>query len=205
MPSGDIGSHRPYRNDPMAAGPPLGDLAGTQSRLALFRAYAHYLRRTGASPRREFCGPGRPRSQFYAMKIALPLTAANEFSTHYGAAAKFVVFDVDPGKRLVRRQVVIEPRDSEPCGWPPLLRAAGTDLVLAGGMGHGARMRMAEHGLKVLVGVTASAPEDLIAGWLAGTLVEGENACDGGGHGHSAHPHHHGHLHDHEHGCGCTH
>ncbi len=143
------------------------------------------------------------------MKIALPLTATNEFSTHYGAAAKFVVFEVDPEKRCVRRQVVIDPQSSEPCGWPPLLRAAGTDLVLAGGMGHGARTKMAEHGLKVLLGVAASAPADLIAGWLAGTLVAGENACDGGDHeggpGHHGHHHGHPHPHDHERGCGCSH
>lgn len=154
------------------------------------------------------------------MRIALPLTSADEFSAHYGAAAKFAVFEIDPKRRAVRRHVVVKPTGSEPCGWPPLLRAAGADLVLAGGMGRGARLRMAEHGLKVLAGVPTAAPEVLIADWLAGRLSAGANTCDsdqhGGGagcHGHAhGHPHAHGHspahpLHSggHENGCGCSH
>ncbi len=154
--------------------------------------------------------PGAAPSSLLAMKIALPLTSSDQFSAHYGAAAKFAVFDVDPKKRTVIRRVVIVPQDSEPCGWPPLLRAAGADLVLAGGMGRGAQLRMAEHGVKVLAGVPAAAPEALIAGWLAGTLTHGENACDGGHHegeaGCHGHTHaHDSHGHDHESGCGCPH
>ncbi|HVU34598.1 MAG TPA: NifB/NifX family molybdenum-iron cluster-binding protein [Opitutaceae bacterium] len=135
------------------------------------------------------------------MKIALPLTASDEFSAHYGAAAKFVVFDVDLKHRTVRRRVVVEPQASEPCGWPPLLRGAGTDLVLAGGMGRHALARMAEHGLKVVAGVPTASPDDLVAQWLAGALVTGKNACEGGqsvGHGCREHEHRH-HEHDHDH------
>lgn len=133
------------------------------------------------------------------MKLALPLTAKNEFSPHYGASAKFVVFDVDREQRAVRRRLVVVPQASEPCEWPRFLRAAGVKLVLAGGMGRGARQHMAEHGVEVLVGVPAATPEELVAAWLQGRLVPGENACDGSGAHHAAHDHHpHG-------GCGCTH
>lgn len=134
------------------------------------------------------------------MKLALPLTASDEFSAHYGASAKFAVYDVDPALRAVRRRLVVVPQASEPCAWPTLLRAAGVDLVLAGGMGAGARARMAEQGLQVLVGVPAAAPEALVAAWLDGTLAAGENACDGSGHG----GHHHG-EHDHGGDCHCAH
>lgn len=139
------------------------------------------------------------------MKIALPLTFSNAFSRHYGAAARFAVFEVDDRKRAVVRKVIVEPQDSEPCGWPPLLRAAGADMVLAGGMGHGAQARMAEHGLKVLAGMPDLPPESLVAAWLAGTLAPGENACDGGHHPDDAGHHAHLHAHDHERGCGCSH
>jgi predicted Fe-Mo cluster-binding NifX family protein len=134
------------------------------------------------------------------MKIALPLTASDEFSAHYGAAAKFTVYDVDPAHRTVRRRLIVVPHASEPCAWPTLLQAAGVDLVLAGGMGAGARARMAEHGLKVLTGVPAAAPDTLVEAWMAGSLTTGENACDGSGQG----GHHHG---THEHGgpCHCAH
>jgi predicted Fe-Mo cluster-binding NifX family protein len=133
------------------------------------------------------------------MRIALPLTSDNAFSAHYGAAAKFVVFEVDRKERAVLRRVVVEPQSSEPCGWPPLLRAAGAKLVLAGGMGRRAHDRMTEHGLKVLVGMPDSSPEAIIAAWLAGTLEPGENSCDGG-----AHLGEHHDDHGHEHGCGCS-
>ncbi|MCF7688905.1 MAG: hypothetical protein K9M98_15310 [Cephaloticoccus sp.] len=134
------------------------------------------------------------------MKLALPLTATNEFSVHYGAAAKFEVFEVDPEQRLVGRRLIVVPQASEPCGWPTLLRAAGVDLVLAGGMGAGARAHMEEHGLKVLFGVPMATPEDLINDWLSGQLEVGVNSCDGGGHG----SHIHG-EHNHTGGCHCAH
>jgi hypothetical protein len=48
-------------------------------------------------------------------------------------------------------------------------------------MGQGARAHMAEHGVRVLTGVQAGAPDALIAAWLEGRLATGENACDGSG------------------------
>jgi predicted Fe-Mo cluster-binding NifX family protein len=133
------------------------------------------------------------------MKLALPLTATDEFSPHYGAATKFAVVEVDPVTRTVRRKLVVVPQASEPCQWPRLLQAAGVDLVLAGGMGRGARQHMAEHGLEVLAGIAPTDPDALVDAWLAGTLVAGENQCDGS-HSH-AHGHGQGEGHHHAHGC----
>jgi predicted Fe-Mo cluster-binding NifX family protein len=137
------------------------------------------------------------------MKLALPLTATDEFSPHYGAATKFAVMEVDPATRSVRRRLVVVPQASEPCQWPRLLRAAGVDLVLAGGIGRGARQHMAEHGVGVLAGIAAADPEVLVAAWLAGSLVAGENQCDGSHQ--RAHHHHQRESHNHETGCGCSH
>ena len=161
----------------------------------------HEVPQGGAAPRSARLASVMPPRQ--RMKLALPLTATDEFSPHYGAATKFAVMEVDPGTRTVRRRLVVVPQDSEPCQWPQLLRAAGVDLVLAGGMGRGARQHMAEHGVQVLAGVAAADPETLVAAWLAGTLVTGENQCDGS-HRH-AHGHDHGESHDHQSGCGCAH
>jgi predicted Fe-Mo cluster-binding NifX family protein len=133
------------------------------------------------------------------MKLAIPLTSTGDFSAHYGAAAKFVVIDVDPASRTVRRKLEVVPQASVPCEWPRLLRAAGADLILAGGMGWGARQHMAEHDVRVVTGVAPAAPDDLVTAWLEGRLVAGENACDGSGHHHdSGGQHQHG-------GCGCAH
>jgi predicted Fe-Mo cluster-binding NifX family protein len=135
------------------------------------------------------------------MKIAIPLTATGEFSSHYGGSTKFAVIDVDPNERTVLRRMIVVPPESEPCAWPPLLKAAGVELILAGGMGRGAQVRMAEHGVEVLAGVPSASPDELIAAWLAGHLTSGANACDGSGHG----DHHaDGHVH-HGEKCGCGH
>ncbi len=115
------------------------------------------------------------------MKIALPLTATEEFSPHYGAAVKFEVFEVDPAHRTVRRRMIVAPPEAEPCAWPPLLQAAGVNLVLAGGMGSGARHRMAEHGVEVIAGIQPAAPDELVHAWLQDRLVRGDNSCDGRG------------------------
>lgn len=135
------------------------------------------------------------------MKIAIPLTAADEFSPHYGGSAKFTVVEIDPRERTVLRRVVVAPPESEPCSWPPLLRAAGVDLILVGGMGRGAQARMAEHGIEVIAGVPAASPDELLAACLAGRLAPGTNTCDGRGESD-----HHGHDHPHQGGdCHCAH
>ena len=134
------------------------------------------------------------------MKIALPLTASNEFASHYGDAVKFEVYEVDRGQKAVRRRLIVTPQDSGPCSWPTLLRAAGVELVLAAGMGATARGHMAGHGLEVLVGVPVSRPDLMVAAWLAGELQPVENLCERPGTG----PHQAG-EHEHAGRCRCTH
>jgi predicted Fe-Mo cluster-binding NifX family protein len=136
------------------------------------------------------------------MKIAIPLTDSDEFSSHYGASAKFEVFEVDPPQRAVRRRMIVALTEAEPCAWPPFLQAAGVQLILVGGMGRGAQVRMAEHGIQVLAGVPMAAPEALVTAWLDGHLTGGANACESEG---SHHGHHHDeHHHHHAGGCGCA-
>lgn len=134
------------------------------------------------------------------MKIALPLTASEEFASHYGDAVKFEVYEVDRAQRRVRRRLIVTPEASGPCAWPTLLRAAGVELVLAGGMGAKAREHMAGHGLAVLAGVPVSRPDLMVAAWLAGELEPGENLCERAGMG----PHQAG-EHEHAGHCRCTH
>jgi predicted Fe-Mo cluster-binding NifX family protein len=132
------------------------------------------------------------------MKLAIPLTATDEFSPHYGAAAKFVVIAVDADRRIVHRRLIVVPQATEPCRWPRLLRAAGVDLLLAGRMGEKARRHMAEHGVTVLGGIKAAQPLEIEAAWLNGQLVTGSSACDGSG------PHHAGSGEHHDEGCSCN-
>ncbi|OHE82732.1 MAG: hypothetical protein A3G75_04630 [Verrucomicrobia bacterium RIFCSPLOWO2_12_FULL_64_8] len=142
------------------------------------------------------------------MKIAIPLTATDEFAAHYGAAVQFMIYEVEPQTCTVRRRLKVHPVENQPCHWPVLLQTAGAEVVLAGGMGQKARQHMAEHGVKVLAGVTPADPDVLVAGWLAWTLITGKNACEGGHHAGDGpcpgHAYDHGEAHEHENGCGCA-
>ncbi len=131
------------------------------------------------------------------MLLALPLTASDTFSPHYGAATKAGLFEVDPEHRTVLRAVAVFPPEPEPCGWADWLGAQGVTVILAGGMGRGAQQRMKAAGIEVIAGVPTTAPIKLVNAWLAGTLVAGTNTCEGGHHGEghnhecAGHPHHH--------------
>ena len=142
------------------------------------------------------------------MLIALPLTENNEFSSHFGAAAKAGLFEVDPATRAIVRAIAVVPPDPEPCSWVTWLGAQGVKLFLAGGMGQGARQRMSAAGVMVVVGVPSAAPAAIVQAWLDSALVPGPNGCEGGQHGHGHNPGEHGHHHphgehEHGHGCGC--
>ena len=141
------------------------------------------------------------------MIIALPLTENDEFSPHFGAAAKASLYEVDPATRTIVRATTIVPPEAEPCSWAAWLSAQGVNYFLAGGMGQGAQQRMAAAGILTLVGVAAAAPATLVQAWLDGSLAAGANACEGGHHEHGEHGHHHHHHgehgHEHGHSCGC--
>jgi predicted Fe-Mo cluster-binding NifX family protein len=139
------------------------------------------------------------------MILALPLTENDEFSLHFGGSAKIGLFEVDLERRAISRSSVVVPSESGPCGWADWLGAQGVTLLLAGGMGGGARQRMAAVGIEVLVGVPAADPTALVQAWLDGRLQPGANACGGEGshHGHS-HGHHQHDDHQHPGSCGCA-
>lgn len=125
---------------------------------------------------------------------------ASRFSPHYSGSYKLAVVEVDPRRRTVRRRMIVVRLESEPCSWLPLLRPAGVNLVLSGGTGRGAQVRLAEHGIKVFAGVPPAAPDGLVAAWLDERLVVGENAGEGNHHRHGEHGHHH-----HADDCNCSH
>lgn len=137
------------------------------------------------------------------MIIALPLTENDEFSLHFGASAKVGLFEVDRASRTISHSAVMMPPSPEPCDWADWLGAQGVGVFLAGGMGAGARQRMAASGVEVLVGMPAEKPAALVQAWLDGHVTSGANACEGEG---SRHGHHHdGSGHSHSGNCTCGH
>jgi acyl-coenzyme A thioesterase PaaI-like protein len=76
------------------------------------------------------------------MKIAIPITASEEFSPHYGAATALACFEADDTTRVLQVTSMLKPADGTPCSWPDRLQVEGITVMLVGGMGR-ARGRVA--------------------------------------------------------------
>jgi predicted Fe-Mo cluster-binding NifX family protein len=111
------------------------------------------------------------------MRIAVPL-AEGKLTMHFGHCADFALVDVDTStKKILKREDIAAP-PHEPGLLPPWLAERGVKVVIAGGMGQRAHALFVEQGINVIIGAPAETPEKLVADYLQGTLVIGENTCD---------------------------
>ena len=118
------------------------------------------------------------------MKIAVTYENGQIFQ-HFGHTEQFKVYDVEDGK-IVSKTIV----DTEGQGHGALaglLKTLGADVLICGGIGSGARMALAEAGIKLYGGVSGSC-DAAVEAHLANNLGYNPNVkCD---------------HHDHEHGNG---
>ncbi|MEO8593561.1 MAG: NifB/NifX family molybdenum-iron cluster-binding protein [Candidatus Solibacter sp.] len=109
-------------------------------------------------------------------RIAIATADGVSVSEHLARAAAFVVVDLTTGERTVRA------RGTETCGNHATFveMLAGCDAVICGGIGQGAAVSLAAHGIQSLVSpesVGATADEALLA-WKEGRLVTSdERVC----------------------------
>ena len=111
------------------------------------------------------------------MKIAIPIVDG-QLCLHFGHCAHFALVDVDEKNKQIAAQKLVEPPPHEPGVLPKWLHEQGATVILAGGMGARAQQLFQQNGIQVVVGCPTTAPETLVASFLAGTLVAGENVCD---------------------------
>ncbi|HRT04958.1 MAG TPA: NifB/NifX family molybdenum-iron cluster-binding protein [Kiritimatiellia bacterium] len=111
------------------------------------------------------------------MKIAIPIVDG-QLCMHFGHCAHFALVDVDEKNKQIAAQKLVEPPPHEPGVLPKWLHEQGATVILAGGMGSRAQQLFAQNGIQVAVGCQPAAPETLVAAYLGGKLVTGENACD---------------------------
>lgn len=119
------------------------------------------------------------------IKIAIP-SRGDFVDEHFGHCESFTIFTVDDDKAIVGQSTLSPPSD---CGCKsnliPTLVEGGVSVMLAGGMGQGAAIRLGESGIQVVRG--ASGPlRSALRDWLDGRMQDNREDC-----------HSHG-----DHGCG---
>lgn len=111
------------------------------------------------------------------MRIAMPVVNGR-LSMHFGHCQHFALIDVDLATQTIISREDIQAPPHQPGLLPPWLAERGAEVIIAGGMGQRAQSLFGQQGIRVLVGAADETPENLAAGYLAGTLRTGENICD---------------------------
>jgi predicted Fe-Mo cluster-binding NifX family protein len=125
------------------------------------------------------------------MKIAIPTEETN-VSSHFGKCENFTIVEIENSK--IKGKVIVNTEGNQHGLLPAFLAAHGVNVVIAGGMGEGARKNLVSNNIEIISGVRGNIDEAINA-FLAGTLESSDEGCSG-------HDHSHGHEHG-ESGCNC--
>jgi len=111
------------------------------------------------------------------MRIAVPL-AQGKLSLHFGHCDQFAIFDIDDNLKKVISRKNATPPGHEPGVLPKWLHENNVSVIIAGGMGQRAQQLFAQNNIKVVIGASDQAPEQLVTAYLNDTLQTGDNICD---------------------------
>ena len=111
------------------------------------------------------------------MKIAIPV-AEGKLCPHFGHCEQFALIEADQNTGKVINKQMLTPPPHEPGLLPRWLHEHGVEVVIAGGMGQGAKALLDQKSIKVVVGAPSDSPETVVGQYLAGTLALGGNVCD---------------------------
>ena len=109
------------------------------------------------------------------MKFAIPL-ADGKLTAHFGHCQEFALIDVE-GNEITKKETLVPP-PHEPGVLPAWLHKLGASVIIAGGMGGRALNLFEQNGIKVITGVQALEPEELVKNYLDKKLMTGANVCD---------------------------
>jgi len=127
------------------------------------------------------------------MVIAMPHLNGN-VNAHFGSSKEFIVYSADGNKVKDKKIVANNGFDHNHEGIAGLLKSAGVEVVITGGIGRPMINALQNAGFQVITGVSGAvdkAAEDFLNQKLVTSPVA-ICGCGGGGHGHQ-HGHHHGH------------
>jgi predicted Fe-Mo cluster-binding NifX family protein len=109
--------------------------------------------------------------------LAIATTDGVSVCDHLARSASFVVVNIEAGAAAARN---VRAREADTCGnhrsFVELLD--GCQAVICGGIGQGAAVALAAHGVESIVLAKRMTIDEALAGYLAGTLVTtGERVC----------------------------
>jgi predicted Fe-Mo cluster-binding NifX family protein len=110
------------------------------------------------------------------MRIAIPLHDGR-LSEHFGGAEAFALYTVDDASRIVSEKAMGAPPDHSRGVFPMWLSEQGATVVLAGGMGPRAVGILAQHGIRVVLGVRGDDPDAVVRSYLDGSLEASGDVC----------------------------
>lgn len=129
------------------------------------------------------------------MKIAIP-TEGNNVSSHFGKCEQFTIAEVI--NSAVKSRTMISTAGNQHRLLPGFLAGQGVHLVIAGGMGDGARENLISNNIEIITGASGKIDEVLEL-FLNGKLKSSNTGCTG-----HEHEHEQGYNHNHgESGCNC--
>lgn len=111
------------------------------------------------------------------MRIAIPVTDG-KLSAHFGHCEQFAIIDANPDTKKLTHTEMLTPHAHEPGALPKWLSGLCVDLIIAGGMGRRAQQLFTQNNIKVVIGASDQAPEQLAKAYLDDTLETGDNICD---------------------------
>jgi predicted Fe-Mo cluster-binding NifX family protein len=97
---------------------------------------------------------------------------------HFGHCQQFAILEVDEQTQKIVNKSLHDPPPHEPGLLPKWLHELGANVIIAGGMGQRAQQLFVENDIKVVVGASEAAPEELVTAFLQNTLKSGANLCD---------------------------
>lgn len=107
------------------------------------------------------------------MKIAVS-TDNGMVSAHFGRCPEFSIFTVE-NNEITEKEVKANP-GHVPGKIPEFLKSLGTDVVIAGGMGHRAQQFFADMNIIPVMGVEGPVSE-VVNSFVKGDLSSGESFC----------------------------
>lgn len=108
-------------------------------------------------------------------RIAIPVSNG-ELDGHFGHCSQFALVDIT--EQRIKEITYIDAPPHQPGLLPPWLAERGTTDVIARGMGQRAVQLFNERGVNVYVGAPRLPVEELVTGFLEGSITYTANHCD---------------------------